>query len=178
MKLFVKNVKGLVIPSQAKEGDAAYDIIATSPPIIVGTKIQRPMDGMDLWSKIDYIEYRTGLFIEPMEDFHTLLLARSSISKTNLILANGIGLVDSDYRGELICRFKYITQPEDFVILNEGGGTRIYCIINQDAIYQQGQKIIQIKPSPNIPITFEVVEKLGETTRGSGGFGSSDAKQV
>jgi dUTP pyrophosphatase len=174
MKIFIKDVKGLSIPKQATENDAAYDIIATTPPIIFGTKIQRSMDYMDMWSKITFIEYGTNVFIAPEDkNFHTLLHPRSSISKTNLILANSVGLVDNGYRGQLYCRFKYISQPEDLIVLNEAGGTRVYTIVNLDNIYKEGDKIIQIKASQNIPIDFELVYDLNKTQRGEGGFGSS-----
>jgi len=59
------------------------------------------------------------------------------------------------------------------VSIAESGGTKIYGIVNPDTIYNQGDKIVQIKPEQNTRIDFELVDMLPNSTRGSGGFGSS-----
>lgn len=196
MKIYVKSVPGLKLPSQANEGeDAAYDIIATTPPIIHGESIERPLDGGRLWKRIAFIEYGTNLYIAPEDNivydytnvtdggnerilesrtkFHTLLFARSSISKKNLFLANSVGLIDTGYRGQLMLRFKYLPQGEDMLVVPEAGGMRVYNVVNNDSIYQQGDAICQIMAQPNIPITFELAETLPESKRMTGGLGSS-----
>lgn len=185
MKLYIKNVQGLKIPSQANESDAGYDIVATTPPNIVGTKISRG-DGLDLWSRIAYIEYGTNLFVAPQReagsqpfnlldsiDYHIEVFARSSISKYNLAMANSVGTIDNGYRAQILVRFKYLFQPEDFIVIPEAGGTRIYGIVNNEVIYQTGEKIGQIKARRDIPIKFEIIDALPESQRGLGGFGSS-----
>lgn len=186
MKIFVKKIDGVELPTQGNMDDAAYDIVATSEPNIVGVKFERPLDGINAWQKIDYIEYKTNLFISPQSElkvksngtvlkkFHTLLLPRSSISKKNLVLANSVGLVDNGYRGEICFRFKYIFQPEDFVILPEHGRNRIYALLNPDNIYKMGDRIGQMKAQPNVPIQFIFSESLDQTARGEGGFGSTN----
>jgi dUTPase len=196
MKIFVKKINGLVLPTQATDKDACHDIVATTEGKIVGEYIERPLDGLKCWKRVAYIEYGTNLFIAPETeikrnviaelgnkrsllwktteiDYHTLLHPRSSISKMNLVLANSIGLVDHGYRGEVLVRFKYIFQPEDFVVLAEVGAQRVYGRVNPDYIYNQGEKIVQIKASPNIPIQWEIVDDLSQTERGEGGFGST-----
>ena len=102
------------IPSQGSTLSSGYDVIATSPPKICGIE-QRDNDGnlTGKYTRIDYIEYETGLFIAPEEKYHILAFPRSSISKYDLVLANGIGLIDVDYRGQILFRFKYIYQPCD-----------------------------------------------------------------
>lgn len=196
MRIFVKEIPGLQIPSQANPGeDAAYDIVATTPPQIVGEFIERPLDQMKLYRRVAFIEYGTNLYIAPEEydevvwgkisvgggavdwtnlpvKHHTQLWPRSSISKQNLILANGIGLVDSGYRNQLLLRFKYFFQPEDYVVVQEEM-LRVYGIVKNEYVYQQGEKIVQIKACPNVPITFETVPTLPKSTRDMGGFGSS-----
>ena len=104
MKIYVKKVDGITLPKQGSTVAAGYDIVATSDPKIVGEKTDE-----NVWDRVDYIEYETNLFIAPQAvTFHTLIHPRSSVSKYNLVLANSIGLVDNDYRGMVICRFKYI----------------------------------------------------------------------
>lgn len=200
MKLFIKSVKGLTLPSRAKENDAAYDVVATSEPNIVGTKRDRPLDGLPMWSRIAYIEYGTNLFVAPEHetekivdsfrvdatgafcdviwkhigiDFHTELWPRSSVSNKNLVLANSIGLVDNGYRNEVKVRFKYLFQPEDMLVFNEGGTWRTYGVVNPDHLYNLGDKIIQLQASVNVCIDFQTVDKLPASQRDLGGFGSS-----
>jgi len=196
MKILIKNVPGLKLPEAAHPGeDAAYDITATTPPIIVGDSIERPMDGLKLWKRVVFIEYGTNMFIAPdTEDriewickegtggtvdwkyvgvqYHTQLYPRSSISKQNLMLANCVPVIDTGYRGQVLLRFKYMFQPEDLFVIQEDI-IRIYGIVRNEYIYQQNDKIVQIMAFPNIPIIFEKVTELPESNRAAGGFDSS-----
>jgi dUTPase len=177
MKIHLLKKDGLVIPVRANNSggtaDAAYDVVASTPPIIVGEFIEHPVDGTRLYKRVAYIEYGTGLFIAPEENYHFLLHPRSSISRYNLALANSVGIIDNGYRNEIKVRFNYLFQPEDLITIQEAGGTRIYGVVQQEHIYQQGEKIVQLKADPNISIEFELVNNLNETQRGLGGFGSS-----
>lgn len=194
MKLYIKDIAGLQTPKQANEGeDAAYDIVATTPPQIHGAFIERPLDGLKLYSRVVFIEYGTNLFIAPEDEvtydyslmtdggppvgkqvtqFHTLLHPRSSICKYNLALANSVAIIDTGYRNEIFIRFKYLFQPEDMVVIQEDT-LRVYGRVNNEHIYQKGDRVAQIKASPNIPIVFERITNLPVSKRGLGGFGSS-----
>lgn len=182
MKIKLLNKEGISIPVSAHESDTGYDLIAVSEPKIVGEMIS---DG--IYKSISYIEYDTGLQVEPRNnglngyivinnfwekcsDGYTLVYARSSISKYNLILANSVGIVDNMYRGNILIRFKYIIQPEDLSYIENTG---IVCVINKDKIYKKGDKVAQIVAAWKEPIEWEVVDQLKETKRASGGFGSS-----
>lgn len=187
MKLFVKQTPGLALPTKANPDDAAYDVIAASDPNVVGKSVIRYVNGFEttFWSKIEYIEYKTGLFVAPKDiiafeafgpytnKFHLEGFARSSISKKNLVLANSVATLDNGYRGEICFRFKYIVQPQDLVIYPEPDGNTIYTKINPTDFYQKGDKIAQIKARIDANIEFEFVETLEATNRGEGGFGST-----
>jgi dUTP pyrophosphatase len=185
MKLLLKKVPDLIIPSQAnppsdkEAGDAGYDITATTDPIIRGEYIERPIDTLRVWRNVIHIEYGTNLYVAPdcsREDFHLEVLPRSSISKYNLTLANSVGLIDAPYRGQICLRFSYRFQPEDLVIVPEAGVQRIYGIVNPEKIYQKNDKIGQLVGRKTIGIEFFVSDNLPDTKRGEGGFGSSDQK--
>lgn len=174
-------------PQRGTKDSSGYDIVATSNPNIIGEvgKVS------GAWDRVDYIEYDTNLHISPDNRcyrgfseinpkignhfcyFDTLVFPRSSISKTNLILANSIGLIDNDYRNSIKLRFKYIFQPEDFYVINNGVGSHIEGYVNYDKIYKKGQKIGQLKFSQVIDAEFELVDELTDTERGKGGFGST-----
>lgn len=174
MKIYIKNLKGLKIPAQAYDGDAAYDIVATTAPQIHGEFIERGIDNSRMYRYIRFIEYGTNIFITPEKDsYHTEILARSSISKYNLMLKNGVGLIDKKYTGELLLRFAYLFQPEDFVSIQEYSGIKTYGIVNKEKIYQDGDKIGQLILRKTNRIEFVPVDKLPESVRGEKGFGSS-----
>jgi len=170
----IKNIEGITLPKNGSDNAAGYDIIATSDPKIVGEKIYS-----NSWKYIDYIEYETNLYIAPIiRDIHTLIFPRSSISKYNLILANSVGLCDNDYRGQILCRFKYQWQPSDFEIISESGNYLNVGNINEEKIYKKGDKIAQLVFSSTINVNFELINELPTTARGSGGFGSTGVSSV
>ena len=80
---------------------------------------------------------------------------RSSISKTPLRLANNVGIIDSGYRGNILGAFD--------------------CFSDAAAEYtvQEGQRLLQICASNLTPFIVKVVDELDDTSRGSGGFGST-----
>ena len=81
------------------------------------------------------------------------LMPRSSISKTPLRMSNSIGLIDGGYRGEIIGMVDNI-KTEDYQV-------------------SAGDRLFQLVAMDGSPITFELVESLSETSRGTGGFGST-----
>jgi hypothetical protein len=89
-------------------------------------------------------------------------------------LSNCIGLIDADYRGEVLLRFKYIWQPEDYKI---GTDNLLEGNVNLDKIYKKGDKVCQLKVTKIENIEFVLVNELDSTNRGEGGFGSTDVKK-
>ena len=68
MKIHVKKTDNLVVPVIATPYSSGYDVIALEDPKIVG-KLNINKNGLpDKWYSIDYIEYKTGLFISPQTD--------------------------------------------------------------------------------------------------------------
>lgn len=140
MKVRIKKLhEKAVIPSYAKPGDAGMDLTAIDIKTI---------DNKDH----GYIEYDTGLAFEIPEGHVGYIFPRSSISNTGLILANAVGVVDSNYRGPVKCRFKAIPNT---------------------TIYNVGDRIAQLIIMPVPQIEFEEVIDLSETERNDSGFGSS-----
>ena len=176
VKYYIKNVKGLVFPARANKTDAGYDVIATSGPKIVGDVYSGTS-----YKRIDYIEYETNLYTHPATEAidscqssysiyncHTDLRPRSSISKYNIVLANSVGLIDRGYRNQILVRFKYIWQPEDYSIIDD----LILGTPNLSKLYNMGDKICQLLPMETHDIEFHPVDILDNNDRG-GGFGST-----
>ena len=119
--------------------------------------------GADLYACIDSditiasgetILIPTGLSMELPEGYAGLIYARSGLaSKKGLAPANKVGVVDSDYRGEVM------------VALHNHS--------NKDAVIEPGERIAQLVITPYLMGIFTEVDALGDTERGSGGFGST-----
>lgn len=94
----------------------------------------------------------TGLFVEIPKGYEAQVRARSGLAiKHGITLINGIGTVDSDYRGELKVPLVNLGQ-DDFEIKN-------------------GDRIAQMVIARYAQVSWKVSESLSETDRGSGGFG-------
>jgi dUTP pyrophosphatase len=122
-------------PLQATDGAAAFDLFAAQI------------------HEMDLLIIGTGLAIELPKDSVGLLAARSSVADYGLLLSNGMGILDSNYRGEVLFKFyRMQTARKKYEI-----GDRI------------GQIIIVQKPE----IIWKEVETLTPTLRGAGGYGST-----
>ena len=104
-----------------------------------------------------YWEYDTGIAVSIDPGFVGFMTPRSSISKTGLYMCNSLGTIDSGYTGSLKARFYEGTIP----------GIR-------SKRYEVGDKIAQLVIMPiSLATSLEEVEDLGESDRGTGGFGST-----
>lgn len=149
-----------VIPAYAKDGDAGMDLVATSIN----------------YDDYGNIVYGTGLAFEVPKGYVGLLFPRSSNAKTDLLLSNSVGILDSGYRGEVMFKFKHsIRQAGVFFRLRKLLGLKpvIYNLVDKNRIYKVGDRIGQIIIMPFPSIEFKEVDKLSTTERGIGGYGST-----
>ena len=100
---------------------------------------------------------QTGLSLEIPNGYVGLVYTRSGLaSKNGIAPANKVGVIDSDYRGELM--------------------VALYNQNNSNYIIENGLRIAQLVITPYIQVEFEEVEELNSTERGQGGFGSTGLK--
>lgn len=127
------------VPTYGSENAACADLYSTmSTPILPGYSVKIPL----------------GICLEIPDGYCGLIFARSSMGiKEHLRPSNCVGVIDSDYRGE-VCMDLYNDSDETKHI-------------------EVGQRIGQIMFLPVSQFNFEVVDKLNETIRGEGGFGST-----
>ena len=96
----------------------------------------------------------TGLRIEIPQGFEVQVRPRSGLAhKHGISLTNAPGTIDSDYRG-----------PLGVLMINLGA---------DPFTIQHGDRIAQLVVTPVVQASFDVVDVLGDTTRGAGGFGST-----
>lgn len=99
----------------------------------------------------------TGLAFEIPAGLVGLVYARSGLAcKKGLAPANKVGVIDSDYRGEVMV-----------ALHNHSGIPQTVAV---------GERVAQLVLTPYIPAEFVEMEELSETVRGEGGFGSTGRK--
>jgi len=130
------------VPQYATAGAAAMDLTAhIDEPITIQPR--------------QLVSIPTGIAIAlPSAEYVALVFARSGLGvKHGISLSNGVGVIDSDYRGEI----------------------RVGLTNLSDVPYtiQPGDRVAQLAVMPVVQANVIPVEELGETDRGTGGFGST-----
>jgi dUTP pyrophosphatase len=117
--------------------------------------------GLDLYADQDVlvtsgasVMLGTGIAIEIPQGHVGLVAIRSSVGKAGVALANSVGVIDSDYRGEIKLCLTY----------NAGSGGHYI---------RKGQAVAQIVIMPALQVELVEVDALSTTERGTGGFGST-----
>ena len=100
---------------------------------------------------------RTGIAVAVPQGYVGLVFARSGLAtKQGLAPANKVGVIDADYRGEVM-------------VFLHNHGSHLQTV-------EDGERIAQMVITPCFTAQFQVVDELDETQRGSGGFGSTGRK--
>ena len=169
-----KNYPDAKLPEHANPSDAGLDVFVHSMKIVGET-----IGNFGFFRSIQYIEYDTGLSIQPSSDvwpsksYFTYLAPRSSISKYNLLMCNGFGVIDANYVGPVKLRMKYIPDAQDYVFYDTEKHPHFGIQINEKKIYQVGDKCGQLIVTNQPFINVLEVDSLEETERGIKGFGST-----
>ena len=146
MKLQIKPLSDKIgtsipFPYYATAGAAALDLHAC-----VDESVVVPAGG-EAWIP-------TGIAAAIPEGYVGIMAVRSSMGiRYGITMSNGIGVIDSDYRGPL--------------------GVGLYNLRGEDYVVQPGDRIAQLLVVPVACPEIEVVDALPETARGEGGFGST-----
>lgn len=142
MNIAIKRLKeDAVLPVYQTGGSAAADISACIDQQITLQPNERAI-------------VPTGLVFEIPVGYEAQLRARSGLSaKHGVCLANGVGTIDADYRGEV-----------GVILINLG---------TEPFLVEPGMRIAQMVVVPCPQVTFSEVDKVSETVRGEGGYGST-----
>ena len=145
MKIRIKKIdERAVVPTYGTSYSAGADLYA----ILDGTTEIAPHT-----TKLIH----TGISVEIPEGYCGLIFARSSMgAKRGLAPANKVGVIDADYRGEVMV-----------ALHNHSELT---------ATVEPGERIAQLAIVPFLKAEFEEAEELSDTVRGEGGFGSTGSK--
>lgn len=160
MNIKIKKVHpDAIVPTYGTAGAACFDLHAICPPHSMRTPLF-PGETMTI---------RTGLAFEIPEGYVMLVFSRSGHGfKNDVRLANCVGVIDSDYRGEVMVKLR---SDDDPPYLSPGRATpETYFLA-----IGPGDRIAQAMIVPFPRVAFDVVKELSSTERGAGGFGSTGA---
>lgn len=139
MELRIRLDEGVEAPSYAHKGDAGLDLRAKEDVTVFPREIHL---------------VPTGVYAEIPKGYVGMLYLRSGwATKHHVMLANGTGIIDSGYRGEIKIPLS----------------TRDGCLLG----VKKGERIAQLVITKIPEIDVVVVDELSDTERGEGGFGSS-----
>ena len=136
--LFAKLEPDAAAPTQGSKSAAGWDLRALEDTVVmkgVSTKI------------------RTGLAVAIPEGWEGQIRSRSSLGAKGMIMPNGVGTIDSDYRGEI--------------------GVILINLSHEKFVIYSGERIAQLVISKHEQVKLERVSFLEDSVRGSGGFGST-----
>jgi len=137
------HIADMPIPERAHASDAGIDLTAM--------KVEQ--------KRHDVYFFDTGISIQVSQGFYVEIVPRSSIVKTEFVMANSVGIIDSDYRGRIFVPFRYVGRGDALEAAQE--------LLNK--------RIAQMLVRKREECVIEVVSELDSTVRGSGGFGSTGA---
>lgn len=132
-----------VLPTKATDGSAGFDLYST--------RITQERDN----SNKPVFVYHTDIAIEIPKGYVGLLFHKSGVSKRSILLCNCVGVIDSDYRGEIMAKMKVTTDAVP-------------------TIYAIGEPFAQLVIVPYLVAEPILIDELSETERGTKGFGEAD----
>ena len=156
---FRKNHADAVVPTRANPTDIGMDLVAI--------RIHKVLEN-------GVILYDTGISVKPPDGYYTEIVPRSSISKSGWMLANNVGIVDPDYRGNLLIALKPMLFQQ---------------VVNSDLDDEVFRARYVYPPELQTPFCLcqlvlrkaeygemEEVSEFDITVRGDGGFGSTGSR--
>lgn len=137
-----KTFAGATLPTSGSKCAAGYDLYAHTE------------NGTQQISAGETVKIGTGICVEIPDGYFGAVFARSGLAtKRGLRPSNCVGVIDSDYRGEVIV-----------ALHNDSKGCETI---------HEGDRIAQLVIMPYLAVDFQEVKELNDTERGSGGFGST-----
>lgn len=155
----IKLLDGGIMPTKAHKDDAAWDCYA-GEDVTIPNSVAR--DSAETQAKLIGL----GFCMELPKGYHAEIVPRSSIGlKTTLRQPNSVGIIDSGYRGEV----KVMYELNDFSKIALTTDSCRYTV-------RKGERICQMLIVKDPEVKLVQVDELSDSTRGTGGFGSTGTK--
>lgn len=140
MQLVNNDLAAYYANKKSYAGDSGYDLYCPRDITVAGSS----------YATVD-LQVRCSPQFDTPSGYY--LYPRSSISKTPLLLANSVGIIDWGYRGNLMAR--------------------VYNTSNADYTIKAGERLFQLCHPSLQPLDVSIVDDIDMTERGAGGFGST-----
>lgn len=137
MRVKLKGDDKMFVPQAKTDGAAGLDLVLANDVVLREGEVQK---------------VGTGVHVEIPVGHVGLVFLRSSIS--DVTMTNGVGVIDSDYRGEIILKLRGVSRYSR---------------------YTAGDRVAQLVVIKYLPVNVVVSDQLSSTERGEGGFGSTGA---
>lgn len=157
------------LPQRAHEQDTGYDLTFIGVHKIVD----------------DVIFFKTGLSLQPPAGYYFEVVPRSSISGLPLAMANSIGVIDENYRGEVLVPVRVLHKNENYDSPSDhyaNGLVKMFdtrpqsMTVIANLVLTKKPKLFQAILRKRMNCDF-VLDEVSQTERGDGGFGSTDSGQ-
>jgi dUTP pyrophosphatase len=136
---------------------SAHSLPAYETALSAGMDLRANIEDTITLKPLERVLVPTGLFIELPAGYEAQIRPRSGLAaKKGITVLNAPGTIDADYRGEI-----------KVIIVN---------LSNEEAIIESGERIAQMIIASHERVQWQLAEELMETSRGSGGFGSTGVK--
>lgn len=157
---------GATLPTRAHTTDVGYDVTSISLSAVLNSGARVIIDNIDQLPDlacasfhddnyaISYYIVDTGIHVRPAPGYYCELIPNSRQAKTTVRWNNSIGIIDPEYTGSI----KIIIKNAMYKDLEK---------------YLPGNVVGQLILRPHLSCTFQQVDNLPETDRGTGGFGST-----
>ena len=145
-------------PDHFHQGDSGFDLF-TPEDVVVKMGETKFVD----------LQVQCEMTNSDSENIGYQLYPRSSISKTPLMLHNSVGIIDAGYRGNIKAAVRYIPTESDLSVISNN------LPIQSQLSYKikKGTRLFQLCKFTGEPFKIKLVEQLSDSSRGSGGFGST-----
>ncbi len=144
------------IPTKSHDTDSGFDVYAVEEGVWANNR--------------SHIIYDLGFSVEIPEGYDLKLYPRSSIYKTDLVVNNGVGIIDQSYRGPMKVIFRVVGIGRLEAINDPTSDIKVNVFHN---IYHKGDRIAQLVIEKRNDAKFVEVHELTTSDRGIGGFGST-----
>jgi dUTP pyrophosphatase len=136
---------------------SGHDLPGYETMASAGMDLRANIDASITLKPLDRTNVKTGLFIELPIGYEAQVRPRSGLAaKKGISVLNAPGTIDADYRGEI--------------------GVILVNLSHEDFVIENGERVAQLVIARHERAEWTEVEKLSETTRGAGGFGSTGSK--
>lgn len=165
VNILIHTTKPHLVPVKAHDDDAGYDMF---------------VDSIECDTERDRIIVHTGVYLDIPKGYHIELVPRSNLTKSEWYIPNAPGIIDTGYHGEILIVFKHRDSLNIGELVNDydkGPSAHILLAKMKDsfpyAVGDRPAQLLLVKDQAFNFVQVDTIEALGESERGTNGYGST-----